>query len=296
LLEIFVPYTCYVKYLKWLTLSLFAYVATAFSVHINWPDALRHTFAPSISLTPAYFTALTAVLGTTISPYLFFWQASQEAEELADKQEDHALVDAPEQAPAQLRRIRIDTYFGMGVSNIVGFFIILTTAATLHAHGVTVIDTAEQAAKALRPFAGPFATLLFTLGIVGTGFLAIPVLAGSAAYALGETFRWRIGLEEKPQRARNFYLVLALSILTGSTLNLLHINPIRALYWSAVLNGVLSAPVMAIMMLMASNRKVMGGFTVPPYLRMVGWLGTALMLLSVVGLALTAQPLPPTAK
>jgi NRAMP (natural resistance-associated macrophage protein)-like metal ion transporter len=283
-LEIYLPYTRYVSILKWLTLSLFAYVATAFSVHIDWPAALRQTILPSLKFHASSFTALTAILGTTISPYLFFWQASQEAEEVVDGAQDRALKIAPEQAPAQLQRIRIDTYIGMGISNLVAFFIILTTAATLHAHGITSIDTAEQAAAALKPFAGPFASLLFTLGIVGTGLLAIPVLAGSAAYALGETFRWRVGLEYKPNQARNFYFVLALAIVTGSLLNMLHMNPIKALYWSAVLNGVVSVPVMIVMMRMASNHKVMGRFQLPPYLKAMGWIATALMSLTVLGM------------
>src|SRR6202047_2257662 len=206
-LQIFVPYTRYVKYLKFLVLSLLAYVVTAFLVHIDWPAALRATIVPPIKIFHGgYLTMVVAVLGTTISPYLFFWQASQEAEEVQVRSEEKPLKRAPAQAPKQLRRIRIDTYAGMAVSNAVAFFIMLTAAATLHAHGDTIIQTAAQAASALEPLAGRFAYVLFAAGIIVTGLLAVPVLSGAAAYAVGEAMHWRVGLENHPGRAHKFFI------------------------------------------------------------------------------------------
>jgi NRAMP (natural resistance-associated macrophage protein)-like metal ion transporter len=286
-LQIFVPYSSYVKYLKWLTLSLFAYVATAFFVKIPWADVARSTFLPHISWKKEYLTGLIAVLGTTISPYLFFWQASQEVEDLKCARGEKPLKRARSQAPFQLGRIRIDTYFGMAVSNVVAFFIILTTATTLHAHGLTDITTAAQAAQALTPFAGRWASALFVCGIIGTGLLAIPVLAGSAAYAIGEGLNWNASLEEKPKEAAGFYTVIAASTLIGIALNFIGINPIKALVWAAVLNGVLAAPLMAVIMHMASSRKVMDRFTIPLYLRVAGWLGAAVMLCVSIGVFAT---------
>jgi NRAMP (natural resistance-associated macrophage protein)-like metal ion transporter len=283
-LQIYIPYTTYVKYLKWLTLALFAYVLTAFVAHVDWMQALRSTFVPSISFNTKYFTTLTAVLGTTISPYLFFWQASEEAEDVRNNRQDHALKKAPWQAKEQFARIRIDTYAGMGLSNAVALFIILTTAATLHAAGIHDVDTSAQAAKALEPLAGRFAFALFAVGIIGTGLLAVPVLAGSAAYGVAETFRWRASLEMRPNKAKQFYGVLAVATLIGLALNFVGLNPIRALFWSAVINGVVSVPLMVVTMRMAANRKVMGEFTLPPYLRVMGWVATAVMLAAAVGL------------
>lgn len=242
LLQVFVPYTTYVKYLKWLTLALFAYLAAAFFVRIQWHQALYASLFPKLIWSKSYLTAIIAVFGTTISPYLFFWQASQEVEEVKRNDGEEALKKAPRQARDQLRRIRLDTYFGMALSNIVAYFIILTTAATLHAHGETDIDSAAQAAKALAPLAGPWAAWLFASGIIGTGMLAVPVLAGSAAYALGEACKWPVSLERKPQRAIGFYVTIAVATLAGICLNFLHIDSIRALYWAAVLNGILAAP------------------------------------------------------
>jgi NRAMP (natural resistance-associated macrophage protein)-like metal ion transporter len=283
-LQIYIPYTTYVKYLKWLTLALFAYVLTAFVAHVDWRHALRSTFLPSISFNAKYFTTLTAVLGTTISPYLFFWQASEEAEDVRNNRKDHALKYAPWQAHEQFARIRVDTYVGMGLSNAVALFIILTTAATLHAAGITDVDTSAQAAKALEPLAGRFAFELFAVGIIGTGLLAVPVLAGSAAYGVAETFRWHASLESRPNKAKQFYAVLAVATIVGLALNFVGLNPIRALFWSAVINGVVSVPLMVVTMLMAANRKVMGEFTLPPYLRVMGWVATAVMLAASVGL------------
>jgi len=246
--------------------------------------ALRSTLWPSVSFNTKYFTTLTAVLGTTISPYLFFWQASEEAEDVRNAPEDHALKKAPWQAKEQFARIRVDTYAGMGISNAVALFIILTTAATLHAAGITDVETSAQAAKALEPLAGRFAFELFAVGIIGTGLLAVPVLAGSAAYGVAETFRWRASLEARPNKAKQFYGVLAVATLIGLSLNFIGLNPIRALFWSAVINGVVSVPLMIITMRMAANRKVMGEFTLPRYLRVMGWIATAVMAAASVGL------------
>jgi NRAMP (natural resistance-associated macrophage protein)-like metal ion transporter len=277
-LQIFVPYTRYVKYLKFLVLSLMAYVVTAFLVHIDWRSALMATIVPPIKIFHGdYLTMVVAVLGTTISPYLFFWQASQEAEEVQVRPEEKPLNRAPAQAPKQLRRIRIDTYAGMAVSNAVAFFIMLTAAATLHAHGNTAIQTATQAASALEPLAGRFAYALFAAGIIVTGLLAVPVLAGAAAYAVGEAMHWRVGLEVKPARATKFYITLGVATLVGLALNFVRFDPIRSLFIAAVINGLLAAPVMALMMLMTRNPKIMGKFTLPLYLQVVGWIGTISM-------------------
>jgi NRAMP (natural resistance-associated macrophage protein)-like metal ion transporter len=280
LLQILIPYKSYVKYLKWLTLALFAYVATALYLHEPRWDAIRATFLPALSLRGGYFTALIAILGTTISPYLFFWQASEEVEEVTLNVGETPLKKAPEQAPAQLQRIRFDTYLGMAFSNLVAFFIILTAAATLHAHGMQDIQTADQAALALQPLAGRFAFFLFAAGIVGTGLLAVPVLAGSAAYGVCEAFRWPASLEKKAKYAKPFYMTIGLATTVGLLLNFLHLDPIKALFWSAVLNGIVAAPVMACMMVLAQNRRVMGQFTLPAYLRVAGWLATAVMLIA----------------
>ncbi len=283
-LQIYIRYTTYVKYLKWLTLALFAYVLAAFVAHVDWGVAVSSTFVPSISFDTKYFTTLTAVLGTTISPYLFFWQASEEAEEVRNNREEHALKRAPQEAKDQFARIRIDTYAGMGLSNAVALFIILTTAATLHAAGIRDVETSAQAAKALEPLAGQFAFGLFAVGIIGTGLLAVPVLAGSAAYGVAETFRWRASLEMRPEKAKQFYGVLAVATLVGLALNFVGLNPIRALFWSAVINGVVSVPLMVVTMRMAMNRKVMGKFTLPATLHVMGWVATAVMVAASVGL------------
>lgn len=289
LLQVLVPYTSYVKYLKWLTLSLFAYVGTAFFVHLSWPQVLHATFLPKLTWNKDYLVGLIAVLGTTISPYLFFWQASQEVEEVKNNRGQKPLKQAVRQAPAQLGRIRIDTYLGMALSNIVAFFIILTTAATLHAHGTTDVATAAQAASALEPLAGRWAADLFVCGIIGTGMLAIPVLAGSAAYAMSEAANWPSSLEKKAREAPGFYITIAIATVAGIALNFSHIDPIRALFWAAVLNGVLAAPLMAIIMHMASSKKVMGNFTIPLYLRIVGWTATVVMFAVSIGVFATWQ-------
>jgi NRAMP (natural resistance-associated macrophage protein)-like metal ion transporter len=287
LLQIFIPYEKYVNLLKWLTLVLFAYVATVFVVRVPWAEALRSTFIPSIEFKADYFAGLIAVLGTTISPYLFFWQASQEVEEIERAPAENALKKSPRQAPNQIGRIKADTYIGMGISNLIAFFIILTSAVTLHAHGKTDIQSAAQAAEALRPVAGDFAFALFTAGIIGTGLLAVPVLAGSAAYAVSGVFDWSASLERKALEAKRFYGVLAAATLVGLGLNFTSIDPIKALFWAAVINGVLAGPVMVVIMLMATNPAVMGQFTLSRRLRITGWLATAVMLVAAGGLFVT---------
>jgi Mn2+/Fe2+ NRAMP family transporter len=228
-----------------------------------------------------------AVLGTTISPYLFFWQASEEVEEIAEGDGAKPLRQAPEQAEPEFQRIRIDTYLGMALSNAVALFIVITTAATLNAHGVTDIQTSAQAAEALRPIAGPFVFFVFALGIIGTGLLALPVLAGSAAYALSETFGWHAGLARRPGRAVEFYITIAVATGIGALLNFIALDPFKALFWSAVINGVVAAPLMALMMHLASRRASMGRFTLPLPLKLVGWLATAVMGAAAVGMVAT---------
>jgi len=286
-LQVWVPYKTYVKYLKWLTLALFAYVATAFSIHVPWGEALRATVLPPLHFGKGYFTALIAVLGTTISPYLFFWQASQEVEEIGVHALDQPLLKAHGQARENFERIGVDTYAGMAFSNLVAFFIILTAAVTLHAHGLTDIQTADQAASALRPLAGHFAFLLFAAGIVGTGLLAVPVLAGSAAYGICDALNWKASLEKKPLQRRGFYAALALVTGAGVALNFAGLNPIKALFWSAVFNGIAATPVMVVVMLMASNRKVMGPFVLGQPLRIAGWIATGVMCVASIGMFLS---------
>ena len=284
ILQILVPYTRYVKYLKWLTLALFSYIATVFVVHVPWSQAIRATFLPSLSFESGDLTMFIAVLGTTISPYLFFWQASQEVEEVKNTPGDRPLKKDPRQAPEQLDRIRFDTYIGMAVSNGVGYFIMLTAAVSLHSQGQTNVETATQAAQALEPVAGRFAFLLFAAGIIGTGLLAVPVLAGSAAYAVGEALKWPVGLERKPLEAKGFYGVLTVATLLGLAMNFFRINPIKALVWAAVINGIIAVPIMIVMMFMASDPKVMGKFTLSLPLKILGWITTLIMLAATLGL------------
>ena len=288
LLEIFVRYSRYVSVLKWLTLSLFAYVATVFVVKVPWAEVGHALVAPSLSFDADYIVAVVAVLGTTISPYLFFWQAAEEVEDEQERPEAKPLKRAPEQGPAELSRIRIDTYLGMALSNLIALFIIITTAATLNAHGVTDIQTSSQAAEALRPIAGDFAFAIFAAGIIGTGLLTLPVLAGSAAYALGEARRWPVGLARKPFQAKAFYGAIAVATIIGAVMNFTPIDPIKALFWSAVINGVAAAPIMAMMMILTMRRDIMGGFTLPRPLQIVGWLATIVMAMTIVAMAVTA--------
>ena len=287
ILQVTMPYTKYASILKWLTLTLFSYVATIFVVKVPWGEALMGAVLPKITWSTNYLTTLIAVLGTTISPYLFFWQASQEVEEVEINEEAEPLKQAPNQAKEQLQRIRWDTYSGMAFSNIVAFFIILTAAATLHAQGKTEIHSAVEAAEALRPIAGPFASVLFCGGIVGTGLLAIPVLAGSAAYGLGEALALPTGLEQHPLEAKGFYGILAVSTLIGLGIAISPINSIDALFWAAVANGVVAPPVMIMMMLMTTNQRVMKQFTLSRRLRILGWMATGLMSLATIAFFVT---------
>ena len=276
-LQVFIKYSRYVSALKWLTLSLFVYFGTVLFVHIPWTEVARGLFIPKFSNDASFWTAVVAIFGTTISPYLFFWQASEEVEEEKAKPERIPLKDAPEQAKGAIERIRLDTYVGMAFSNIVALAIMITTGATLHAHGVTNIETSSQAAEALKPVAGSFAFAIFALGVIGTGLLAIPVLAGSAAYALGEARKWPIGLGREPLQAKAFYATIALATIIGACLNFTAIDPIKALYWSAVVNGIVAVPVMAVMMMMTARRDIMGPSTVPLTMRIFGWLATMIM-------------------
>lgn len=285
-LQVFTDYRRYMAILKWLTLSLFAYVGVVLVVDMPWGEVARGLFIPHFEATPQYFEVIVAVFGTTISPYLFFWQATHEAEEVIANPEAQPLLIAPEQAEKEIKRIRFDTWIGMGFSNLIALFIILTTASTLHANGVTDIQTAEQAAEALRPIAGNLAFLFFALGIIGTGLLAVPVLAASAAYAVGEALEWEIGLGRRPKEARAFYTTLVSATLIGTLMNFAHINPIKALFWSAVINGVIAVPLMYVMMHMASSKKLMGEHTIPPHLKILGWTATGVMTLIVAGMFL----------
>jgi NRAMP (natural resistance-associated macrophage protein)-like metal ion transporter len=283
-LQIYFSYARYVRVLKWLTLSLFAYVGVVFSVDLPWADVIKGTFVPSFNTQAGYLMTVVAIFGTTISPYLFFWQASQECEDLRAVKAAKPLHDHPDQAARQLARIKLDTYIGMGFSNLIAFFIMLTTAATLHAHGVTDIQTSAKAAEALRPIAGKFAFLLFSMGIIGTGLLAVPVLAGSAAFAVAESFRWRRGLDLTPLRGARFYGVIAAATLVGIGLGFTPLDPIKALFYAAVINGVISPPIMLVMMRMASNPKIMGEFVVTPRLRILGWVATTVMAVIVAAM------------
>jgi len=282
-LQIFIPFPRYAPILKWLTLALFAYVATLLVVHVP-VESLRGTFIPEFVFKRDYLAMLVAVLGTTISPYLFFWQASQEVEEQRATPGDAPLRQAPEQARQHLERIKVDTYVGMMFSNLIAFCIMLTTAVTLHAAGVTDIETSAQAAGALRPLAGEFAFLLFAAGIVGTGLLAVPVLAGSAAYAVAESFRWPIGLGLSLAEARGFYSILTAATVLGVLIDLSGIDALKALLWAAIVNGVVSVPIMAVMMLLAAKPAVMGPFVVKRRLKLLGWFATAVMAAAVAAM------------
>ncbi|MCW1984521.1 UNVERIFIED_ORG: NRAMP (natural resistance-associated macrophage protein)-like metal ion transporter [Sphingomonas sp. R1F5B] len=281
LAEVFVPYARYAGWLKWTTLSLFAYIAVLIVTPMDWGDALYHVVVPTVQLDHAFLSGLVALLGTTISPYLFFWQAGQEVEELRRRQA-RPLHDAPRRAAPELRRIRADTLVGMGFSNVTALAIIVATAATLNAHGITDITSADQAAMALRPFAGDLAFALFALGIIGTGLLAVPVLAGSAAYALSEALRWNEGLDRAPREARAFYIAIALATFAGLAINVIGINPMRALYWTAVINGLLAPPLMVVTMLIARNPRAMGHLVISRRLAAVGWLATVAMTVVAV--------------
>jgi NRAMP (natural resistance-associated macrophage protein)-like metal ion transporter len=287
LAQIFFDYDRYVSVLKWLTLSLFTYVIALAVVNVPLGAALTGLLIPHVSFDAAFLTTLVAILGTTISPYLFIWQSSQEAEEQRIDPDKRPLKKDPSQAEKEHSRIRLDTLIGMAFSNLIGISIIITAAATLHANGKTDIQSSAQAAQALKPIAGPFAEFIFALGIIGTGLLAIPVLAGSTAYAIGEGRRWKVGLSRKPKEAIAFYLVLGFSGLCGIILNFTPIDPIKALYWSAVVNGVLAAPVMVLLMVLVRRPSVMGRLIVTGPLYWLGWASTVAMALCIVGMTAT---------
>jgi NRAMP (natural resistance-associated macrophage protein)-like metal ion transporter len=284
LLQVFVPYRLYSPVLKFLTLTLFAYIATALTVNIPWSTALMAAIWPKADINADYLLMVVAVLGTTISPYLFFWQASQEIEEMNRGQGRRPLRELTRGGLAELDRIKIDTTVGMIFSNAIAFFIILTTAAVLNSHGVTNINSATQAAEALRPLAGDFTFLLFALGIIGTGMLAIPVLAGSAAYGVSEAFGWHATLEAKAPDAVGFYAIIAAATVIGFGLGFTGIDPIHMLIWSAVLNGVVAVPIMAMMMVIVANSGLMGRFKAKSWLIILGWIGTAIMAVAVIAM------------
>jgi NRAMP (natural resistance-associated macrophage protein)-like metal ion transporter len=282
--ELFITYRRYVRVLKWLTLALLAYVVALFLVNVPWGEALTGILIPKIQINQDSLTMVVAILGTTISPYLFFWQASQEAEEVQDRRDEHPLRFDPLEGRVELKRIELDTLAGMAASNLVALAIILTTAATLHTKGITDIQTSADAAAALRPIAGDFATVIFALGIVGTGLLAVPVLAGSAAYAFGEAIRRPVGLGRRVPRAKSFYATIVAATAIGALINFTPINPIKALYWAAVINGVVAVPVMAVMMVMSTRKSIMGVFTITRGMAFLGWAATGVMGLAAVGM------------
>ncbi|MGC2523256.1 MAG: divalent metal cation transporter, partial [Stellaceae bacterium] len=287
LLEVFMRYENYVRILKWTAVSLFAYVATALAVDVPWRQVAFHTLVPQIVWSKDYLVSIVAVLGTTITPYCFFWQSSEEAEDERIDPTAHRLIDAPGEAAGQISRIRVDTVVGMGLSNLISWFIIITTAATLNARGITNIQTSSQAAEALRPIAGEFAFVVFAAGIIGIGLLAVPVLAGSAAYAMGEALGWPTGLGRQPRDAKAFYGTIAVATLIGVFSNFVRLDPIKALFWCAVLNGVVAVPLMVMIMLMARQRRVMGPFVIPRPLWVMGWLSTGVMAAAVAAMFAT---------
>ncbi|MCX4157654.1 divalent metal cation transporter [Paraburkholderia aspalathi] len=282
LLQVFVPYHRYVFFLKWLTVSLLAYAAVLFTVHVPWSEVALRTLWPHLTLNANAAAVIVGVFGTTISPYLFFWQASEEVEEMQANGGSAALVNDAGAAPTELRRIRWDTWTGMFYSDVTAFFIILATAVTLHVAGVTDITTAAQAASALRPLAGNFAYILFALGILGVGLIGVPVLAGSGAYALSEAMGWREGLERKVRDARGFYAIIAVSVLAALAIQYSPISPMKALFWSAVINGVVAVPLMVVILILVSRKSVMGAFTASRPLVVLGSIATLVMGVAAV--------------
>jgi len=284
-LEVFVTYKTYSKFLKYLALTLFAYVLTAFIVKLDWGIIVKNTVLPQIQFSEDYLLNVVAILGTTISPYLFFWQASQEVEEaiVKDKIPDIG-VGTPNVTRKNVTDMNWDTIIGMLFSQAIMFFIIITTAATLHANGITNIETASQAAEALRPVAGDLAYLLFAAGIIGTGLLAVPILAGSSAYAVAETTGLKAGLSKRAGRAPGFYGVIAASTLIGMSISLLGIDPIKALYYAAVLNGLAAPPLMVLIILIANNKNIMGKFVNKRISNIAGWM--IVLIMAIAGILL----------
>jgi Mn2+/Fe2+ NRAMP family transporter len=277
LLQVFIPYHRYVRILKWLTLCLLAYLGVLFTVHVPWGQVALRTIWPDFTPNATAAAVVVGVFGTTISPYLFFWQASEEVEDMQAGQGAVPLASDPRAAGTELRRIRWDTWSGMFYSNLTAYFIILATAVTLHTAGITDINTAAQAASALRPLAGDFAFILFALGILGVGLIGVPVLAGSGAYALAEAMGWSSGLERKVTDARGFYGIIAVSVLAGLAIQYLPISPMKALFWSAVINGIVAVPLMVVIILLVSKKSVMGAFTASRPFIILGWIATAVM-------------------
>jgi len=286
ILQVWGSYRLIVKIFKWLTLSLFAYVIAAFLAKPDWSAVAWSTFVPQISFTGEYITTIVAILGTTISPYLFFWEASEEVEE--EKSEGRTHLTARRGATDdEIKKEKFDTVIGMVFCNVVFYFVILAAGATLHVSGNTNIQSATDAAQALRPLAGDLATVLFAIGLIGAGLLAVPVLTGSAAYAVAETFDWPSGLDEKPRHAKKFYAVIAISTLIGVIINFAGINPISALFWTAVINGVVAPPLLVVVMLVANNKRVMGRRTNGPVTNIIGWLAAVIMFAAAIGMFLT---------
>jgi NRAMP (natural resistance-associated macrophage protein)-like metal ion transporter len=285
-LQVWGSYRLIARIFKWLTLTLFAYIGAAFLARPHWGEVIRATFIPQIHFDGKYLLTLVAILGTTISPYLFFWEASQEVEEEVSMGR-RTLAQRKGATYAELKRAAWDTNIGMFFCNMVFYFVILASAATLHASGKTDIQSATDAAQALKPVAGSAATLLFAFGIIGAGLLAVPVLTGSCAYAVAETFGWTCSLDAKPRDARQFYVIIALSTLVGMLIDFLGINPMSALFWTAVINGVISPPLLVIIMLVSNNKKVMGKRVNNPVTNIMGWLATAVMFAAAIGMVLT---------
>ncbi|HEX8650237.1 MAG TPA: Nramp family divalent metal transporter [Pyrinomonadaceae bacterium] len=285
-LQVLGSYRLITTIFKWLTLTLFTYIAAAFLAKPHWGEVLRATFIPPLRFDNQYLTTLVAILGTTISPYLFFWQASEEVEEEVNMGRTR-LAERKGVTNTELRYERLDTITGMLFSNVVFYFVILSAAATLHASGKTDVQSATDAAQALRPFAGNAATILFALGLIGSGFLAVPVLTGSAAYAIAETFGWKYGLDEKPKQAKQFYAIIAISTLLGMLINFMGINPISALFWTAVINGVLAPPLLVVIMLVSNNKRVMGKRVNSRFTNVIGWVAAVVMFAATIGMVLT---------
>ncbi len=284
--QVLFKHTRYVAVLKWLTLSLLSYFATLLAVKMSWKAVITGVLLPHLSSGKDFWLLVVAMLGTTISPYLFFWQAAQEVEDTKAAPRREPLLNRPQQSSSALQRINLDTAIGMGFSNLVGLSILISCAATLHQAGIFSIDTAAQAAQSLRPIAGAGASALFTVGVVGTGLLSVPVLAGSAAYAIGEARRWPVGLSRQPLQAKAFYLTIALATCLGAGANMMAIKPLQALVWAAVINGIVAVPVMALLMRMSMRPDIMGPFVIGLRWQIVGWIATAVMLVAAVALCL----------
>lgn len=285
ILEIFVSYKVYARFLKYLTFSLFAYIIVAFIVHQNWLKIFSATIIPSISLTREYFLNVVAILGTTISPYLFFWQANEEVEEEVEFHKIRAMgKGVPKITKIDIREMRLDTIIGMFFSQLVMFFIIVTTASTLGANGITSINTATDAAQALRPIAGNFTFILFALGVLGTGMLAVPVLSGSASYAISETLGWSEGLNKKLKQARGFYGVIIIATIVGLLVNFTKVPPFKMLYYTAVLNGLIAPPLMVMILLVSSNPRIMGKYINNSFSNWMGVIITSIMTIAAAAL------------